>query len=283
MLDMEYVRTIVRLALAEDIGDEDITTKISVIEDRDILGKIVAREDLIVCGIPVLKEVFQQLDDRFLFDILINDSMRAAKNDVILTITGSAKTMLTAERTALNFIQRLSGIATLTAHYVKAIEGTEAVIMDTRKTTPLLRHLEKYAVLTGGGTNHRMGLSDQFLIKDNHIAVAALAFRSDIQKIVQRARTYKPRYKVEVEVDTLEQLDDALHAQPDIILLDNFSIPDLEKAVKKAKGKVFLEASGGITLDTVRKVAKTGVDGISTGALTHSVRSVDISLDIDLC
>ncbi len=282
-VDKDKLRDVVKTALIEDVGSGDVTTEISVLEDIRAVASFVAREEFILSGVFVVDEVFKQVDDSLRLSVMVNDGSVVCENDCVMTVEGSAKSILTGERVALNFLQRMSGISTLTGKFTKEVEGTDAVILDTRKTTPGLRFIEKYSVRVGGGTNHRFGLYDRFLFKDNHIAVAALNFRSDIDLIIRKARSYKPSLKVEVEVDTIGQLKQLLPSEPDIILLDNFSIPDLCEAVSLAKGKAFLEASGGITLDTVRDVALTGVDGISVGALTYSYRAVDISLDMKLC
>jgi len=282
-IDKEKLSQIVKIALTEDIGSGDITTEISVDKNVQAIAEFVAKEEFILAGTVVVEEVFRQVDGSLELDVVVNDGDRVSKNDVIMTVKGSAGSILIGERVSLNFVQRMSGTATLTNRFVKEIEGTDAVILDTRKTTPGLRVLEKYSVRVGGGTNHRFGLYDRYLFKDNHIAVAALNFRQDIDHIIRKARDYKPDLKVEVEVDTLEQLKQVLPSNPDIILLDNFSLLELSEAVSVTKSKVFLEASGGINLDTVRDVALTGVDGISVGALTYSYQAVDISLDMKLC
>ncbi len=282
-IDKKYIAETVRMALAEDIGGGDITTEVSVKPDILAVGKIVAKETLVVAGIPVVEEVFRQVDSGIDLNISVDDGNVCAENSVILTVSGCADSILKGERTALNFLQRMSGIATLTGRFVKEVDGTHAVILDTRKTTPLLRRIEKYAVKMGGGTNHRMGLYDQFLFKDNHIVASIHDFSTDMNDLIKKAREFRSDVKVEVEVDTIDQFKQLIDAQPDIILLDNFSIPDLKEAVRINRGRVFLEASGGITLDSVRSVAQTGVDGISVGAITHSAGAVDIALDLELC
>lgn len=281
--DKEKLSQIVKTVLAEDIGSGDVTTEVSVDRNVQAVAQFVAKEDFILAGTAVVDEVFKQVDESIKLDVIVNDGELVSKNDLIMIVKGSAAGILIGERVSLNFLQRMSGIATLTNKFVKEVEGTNAVILDTRKTTPGLRVLEKYSVRVGGGINHRFGLYDRYLFKDNHIAVAALNFGQDIDRIIRKARDYKPDLKVEVEVDTLEQLEQVLPSNPDIILLDNFTLPELSDAVSIAKGEVFLEASGGINLDTVRNVALTGVDGISVGALTYSYQAVDISLDMKLC
>ncbi len=282
-IDREYLLNVVSCALAEDIGDGDITTAVSVDASVSAVGKITARKPLIVAGIPLVSAVFMQMDDALSVEVLIPDGSFACKNDIIAIVQGPAAPILTGERVALNFIQRLSGIATITAEFVKRTEGTGVQILDTRKTIPGWRLLEKYAVSMGGGTNHRFGLYDRFLFKDNHLAVGAPDLAKDIASIIKKAREYRPDCKVEVEVDTLEQLKKVLPSKPDIVLLDNFSLADLRAAVSIAGESVFLEASGGVTLETVRDIALTGVNGISVGALTHSAPAVDIALDLELC
>ena len=283
LIDKKKLADLVRLSLQEDICEGDITTEVGVGEDVRAVAKLVSKQDIVLAGMPVVKEVFRQLDSGLTLKILKDDGSRVANGECFAVIEGKAKRLLEGERLALNFLQRLSGVATLTAEYVKAVEGTKAVILDTRKTTPGLRFLEKYAVLVGGGKNHRHGLYDQFLFKDNHIASSMHNFKSDIKNIIDKARKYKSDALVEVEVDTLDQLKDLIPANPDIILLDNFSLEDTRTAVSMKPDNILFEASGGITLESVSEIAKCGVDRISVGALTHSAGSVDISMDIELC
>ncbi|MCB1195311.1 carboxylating nicotinate-nucleotide diphosphorylase [bacterium] len=282
-VSQEYLRRIVQIGLEEDIGTGDITTCCSVPEGCIVSGAIVAKEPLVVAGMPVVAEVFRQVDPQLQAMIIAQEGTFRKSGEVLARVEGRARSILTAERLALNFLQRLSGIATVTARYVKAVEGTSAVICDTRKTTPGLRMLEKYAVRMGGGTNHRFGLYDQFLFKDNHFIAASCMEPDALHCTMMRARREYPGVLIEIEVDTLEQLKMVFHEHPDIILLDNFSLTDLKKAVDYVGKKVTLEASGGITLDTVGAIARTGVDRISVGALTHSVKSADISLDFEIC
>ena len=268
---------LVQAALAEDIGDGDATTLALVPEDAIATAAMIAREPLVMAGADLALAVFQQMDERVEFGIEIFDGQQAALGQALLRVQGPARALLTAERTALNFIQRLAGVATLTARFVEQIADTGAQILDTRKTTPGWRALEKYAVTCGGGKNHRLGLYDQVMIKDNHFA----ALDGDIAKAVALAREASPGLKIEVEADTAEQAQVAADAGADVILLDNMSCEELRDAIAQIDGRAKTEASGGVTLETVREIAETGVDFISVGALTHSAPSVDIALDFD--
>lgn len=273
----EKALPIIANALREDIGDGDITG--ALLFEKDIVagGHIIAKEPCILAGIDVARWVFDTLDEKIDFRPFCKDGDSVGKDKKIASIRGSAKNILTAERTALNFLGRLSGIATLTGEFVKAVKGTGAEIFDTRKTTPGLRELEKYAVRLGGGTNHRMGLWDQILIKDNHLA----ALKTNAVKDAVRKAKDRHYKNIEVEVDNLKEFKDALEAGADIIMLDNMRIEDIKKAIKLSKKReVVLEASGGVTLDNIRNIAKTGVDRISIGSLTHSAQSIDFSLEI---
>jgi nicotinate-nucleotide pyrophosphorylase (carboxylating) len=277
----EIVRKTVRTALAEDIGSGDVTS-LAVVPETAIAAAVMrAREPLVVAGLDVAAAVFQELSNEVQLTMLATDGQRVEAGASLLRVVGPARAILAGERVALNFVQRMSGIATLTAQFVEAVRDTQAKITDTRKTTPGLRQLEKYAVRCGGGQNHRVGLFDMVLIKDNHIAVLKNEKPNPIAAAVQRARARYPKLKVEVEADTLEQVQHALDAGADIILLDNMNMVQLRLAVQKAKGRAKTEASGGITLANVRAVAETGVDYISIGALTHSARAVDIALDFE--
>ena len=264
-------------ALAEDRTDHDATTLALVPEAAVATAAMVAREPLVMAGADLALAAFQQVDERVEFGIEIFDGQQAALGQALLRVRGPACALLTAERTALNFIQRLAGVATRTALYVEAVAGTGATILDTRKTTPGWRALEKYAVACGGGTNHRVGLYDQMMIKDNHLA----ALDGDIARAMALAREASPGLKIEVEADTVEQAAAAAAAGADMILLDNMSSDELRDAVGQIGGRAKTEASGGVTLETVRDIAGTGVDFISVGALTHSAPSVDIGLDFD--
>ena len=268
---------LVEAALAEDIGGGDATTLALVPQDAIATAAMIAREPLVMAGADLALAALQQMDERVEFGIEIFDGQQAALGQALLRVRGPARALLTAERTALNFIQRLAGVATRTARYVEAVAGTGATILDTRKTTPGWRALEKYAVVCGGGTNHRVGLYDQVMIKDNHLA----ALDGDIARAVALAREASPGLKIEVEADTVEQAAAAAAAGADMILLDNMSGDELCDAVGQIGGRAKTEASGGVTLETVRDIAGTGVDFISVGAPTHSAPSVDIALDFD--
>ena len=280
-LSAEEIRRVVQLALAEDIGSGDITTLATVPEGA--CGKAVmrAREPMVVAGLPLAEAVFRGLSPAPRTTRVAGEGDRVKAGQALLQIEGPARAILSAERVALNFVQRLSGIATLTNQFVAAIQGTRARILDTRKTTPGLRWLEKYAVTCGGGHNHRFGLFDQVLIKDNHLATLRNASPNPIAAAVKCARDQNPQRPIEVEADTLEQVEQALAAGADIVLLDNMNLVQMRVAVQQAKGQAKTEASGGVNLGTVRQIAETGVDYISVGALTHSARAVDIALDFE--
>lgn len=280
-LSEDEIRRIVRLALDEDIGAGDATTLATVPETAQAFARVVAREPLVVAGLALAEAAFHLLSSEIKVQRTTADGRRSEKCDVLLALSGPARPILTAERVALNFLQRLSGVATLTARFVDAVQGTRAKILDTRKTTPGWRRLEKYAVSCGGGVNHRMGLFDLVLIKDNHLAALRHEPPNAIGAAVARARARFPKLKVEVEADTPEQVQQALEAGADIILLDNMDLEELRTAVLWISGKAQTEASGGVTLESVRRVAETGVDMISVGALTHSAQAVDIALDFD--
>lgn len=265
-------------ALNEDGAYDDITTIATIVSDRRSRATLVARQNGVIAGVPLALEAFRLLDAKCTIRVDCEDGSHVKAGDPIVFVTGHARGLLSAERVALNYIQRLSGIATLTCKYVELVKHTGAKILDTRKTTPGWRALEKYAVRAGGGTNHRMNLSTAVLIKDNHLA----AVDGDVSVAVNRARELAPRgTKIEVECDRLEQVEDALDARADIILLDNMSNDVLREAVKLVSGRAILEASGGVNLNTVRGIAETGVDWISVGALTHSAPAMDLALDFD--
>lgn len=271
-------RPIMEAALREDIRSGDITTIALIPNGASAIARMNFRESGTACGLKIAASVFEELDCFALIEGLAEDGDRVEAGGGVLHIEGEAHAVLTGERVALNFAQRLSGIATLTQQFVQAIEGTKAKIVDTRKTTPGLRLMEKYAVRCGGGSNHRFALDDLILIKDNHIALCG-----GIPEAVQRARDYASHAtKIEVECDTLQQVDEAIAARADIILLDNMSPEELKIAVGKIGGRAIAEASGGVNLQTVRAIAESGVDLISVGALTHSARSLDIGLDIQI-
>lgn len=276
------IRTAVKSALAEDIGRGDVTTLATVPKTLAFRAVLRAREPLVVAGLEFAKAAFLQLSSSVRVEYLVHDGTHVGRGDRLLRLTGPARAILTAERVALNYVQRLSGIATLTAQFVAALKGTRAQILDTRKTTPGWRRFEKYAVACGGGKNHRFGLFDLVLIKDNHLAALQAEKPNAVAAAIQRARKRYPRLKVEVEADTLEQAAQAVEAGADILLLDNMTPAQLRQAVKIAKGRAQTEASGGVRLDTVRAIADSGVDFISVGALTHSARAVDIGLDFEM-
>lgn len=268
---------IVRRALEEDLGDGDVTTICTIAPGGWVQGRLLAKAPGVVAGLEVAAMVFTRLDPRVALTAHLVDGDAVEAGSVVAEIEGPGRAVLGGERVALNFLQRMSGIATLTRRFVDAVRGTRAVIVDTRKTAPGLRALDKWAVRLGGGQNHRMGLYDMVLIKDNHIAAVG-----SITEAVTRVRASDARHRpIEVEVTTLVELDEALALGVDRIMLDNMSRDDMREAVRIAAGRVPLEASGGVNLDTVAAIAATGVDFISVGALTHSIRALDISLDLD--
>lgn len=274
-MDAIIIRSIVESALVEDIGSGDITTELTVPVDAQSSALISIREDGIVAGIEVAELVFATVDPSVRFEKLVKDGDKVSAGTILASIEGSSRSILKGERVALNLLQRLSGIATKTAHFMGLIVGTGTRIVDTRKTTPGLRILEKYAVRVGGGRNHRYGLDDGILIKDNHIVAAG-----GITNAVRAAKENAPHtLKVEVEVRTLDELREALSVGADIVLLDNMDIHTMAQAVELTNGRAVLEASGGVNEDTVAAIARTGVDLISVGALTHTVRALDIGLD----
>ncbi len=270
------INKIIEQALLEDIGTGDITSESIVPSNLKAKGIIKTFEEGVVAGLNITSLVFKKLDSEIIFQEKIKDGTKVTRGKVLAEITGSARTILKGERVALNFLQRMSGIATITSKFCQEIEGFPVRIVDTRKTTPGLRILEKYAVSMGGGHNHRFGLYDAVLIKDNHIAVAG-GIRPAVDSV---RKQISHTVKIEVEVENLSQLQDALRVKADIIMLDNMDLDTMEEAVKIAKGRALIEASGGITLEKVRKIAQTGVDLISIGSLTHSVKSLDISMEI---
>lgn len=268
----------VRAALLEDEAFNDISTLATVVSGRHVRSAVVARQDGVIAGVALAVEAFCQLDSAVTIRVEAEDGTRVRKGAPVLALTGHARGMLSAERTALNYLQHLSGIATLTAKFVDLVQGTNARILDTRKTTPGWRVLEKYAVRCGGGTNHRLDLRSGVLIKDNHLA----AVNGDIAMAVTRARQLaQPGTPVQVECDTLAQVTAALDAGADWVLLDNMSLEMLAEAVQRCRGRAVTEASGGVSLETVRRIAETGVDRISIGALTHSAPALDLALDFD--
>jgi nicotinate-nucleotide pyrophosphorylase (carboxylating) len=277
----QKIRQLISQALAEDLSRQDVTTKALIPGTHKGKALIVAKGRGVIAGTGIAKQVFLKVDPKLEMDIIISDGAEVKPGDVIARIEGKTSSILKAERVALNFLQRLSGIASETASYVQAIKGLSVYITDTRKTTPGLRTLEKYAVRVGGGKNHRMHLANGILIKDNHIA--ALSHRGlGIKEIVAQARQKaSPELKIEIEVKTPDEAIQAAEAGADIVMLDNMNLKDMRQAVRLVKGRVLTEASGGITLKNVRAVAKTGVDRISIGAITHSPKALDISLELD--
>jgi nicotinate-nucleotide pyrophosphorylase (carboxylating) len=272
---MNQMDELLWLALQEDVGSGDATTLALIPPEQESSAVVFGREPFVLSGSYPFQRIFELLDPEVRVESLVRDGERSDINVPVFRLVGLARTLLTGERTALNFVQRLSGVATLTRRMADALAGTKCRLLDTRKTTPLWRQFEKAAVRHGGGKNHRFGLSDGILIKDNHIAAAGT-----VSKAVSRARAGASHgLKIEVEVENLQQLDEALDAKADIVLLDNFSIELMREAVSRAKGRVLLEASGGVTLDTIRSIAETGVDFISSGALTHSARAIDMTME----
>ena len=271
------VDAIIRMALAEDVGRGDLTTEATVSPDALASADLLQKAPGVVCGLPVVEAVFARLDPRVRVTAQVEEGSFDARRRVVAQITGPAAAMLTGERTALNFLQRLSGVATASRRASEIVAGTGARVIDTRKTTPGLRVLEKYAVRIGGASNHRAGLDDGFLIKENHIRAAG-----GITRAVQAAQCRAaPGQVVEVEVSSLHELDEAIGAGATLILLDNFSLADMRAAVAHTRARARLEASGGITLDNLADVARTGVDFVSLGALTHSAGVLDFSLEFD--
>ncbi len=266
----------IRHALAEDIGSGDATTDAIVPVDGGTSATIVAKQPGIIAGLDVAQTAFNLLDNKLRFTSLVSEGARVENGAVVAELFGSARTLLTGERTALNFVGRMSGIATLTREFVDAIQGTRATVLDTRKTAPGLRATDKLAVVRGGGQNHRQGLYDMILIKDNHIDYAG-----SLAQAVQMARAHSKGLEIEVECRTLENVEEALSLNVSRILLDNMSLETMKEAVKLTGGRAKLEASGNVTLHTVRSIAETGVDFISVGALTHSAKVFDVSLRVE--
>jgi nicotinate-nucleotide pyrophosphorylase (carboxylating) len=271
---MQQIDAIIRNALAEDIHTGDITTQALQLKPGRVSAILKAKEDMIVCGVDVAARVFSLLDTDSVFTPRCSDGDFVPSGSIIADLSGNASSLLQGERVALNLMQRMSGVATLTEKYVRAVTGTKARIVDTRKTTPGLRILEKYAVRVGGGINHRTGLYDGVLIKENHIAAAG-----GITEAIRRTRAYIPHtLKIEIETESLRDVSEAIAANADIIMLDNMDIATMQEAVALIAGRATVEASGGVNLATVRAIAETGVDIISVGALTHSAPSMDISM-----
>lgn len=279
MIIPSSVKEIIKSALQEDIGSKDITSSLLIHGNHKSTAIILAKEDFIIAGMVFVKEVFAQVDKKIKLTVLIKDGTLVKKGKIIAKVYGKTRSLLAGERVCLNFLQRLSGIATLTNMFVKQTKGFNAKILDTRKTTPCLRFMEKYAVRAGGGTNHRFGLYDRMLIKDNHIKISG----SVTKALALAKKKYNPA-QIEIEVKNLQELDEALRSKSaGIIMLDNMSVRDMAKAVKtvrKSSRKIILEASGNVNLKSVRKIASTGVDWISVGSLTHSAKAADISMKI---
>jgi nicotinate-nucleotide pyrophosphorylase (carboxylating) len=276
-LTPEQYRTIVRRALDEDIGAGDVTTEATVLTDQRARGIFLIKASCVLAGIDVAIETFRQLEPAVDTRFSKRDGDRCEPGDEAGEVIGLARTLLVGERTALNFLQRLSGIATRARQFVDAADG-RITILDTRKTTPTLRVLEKYAVRAGGATNHRVGLFDAILIKDNHVRLAG-----GIKPAVEQARARRPDLTLEIEAQTLAEVEDALTVGADVILVDNMRTADIRDAVKRAKGRAKIEISGGVTLDRIPELALTGAEYVSVGALTHSAPAVDISFEIEPC
>lgn len=275
------ISKIIYTALKEDIGKEDITTKATISKSKKAIGSFFVKDDGVIAGLEIAKAVFKSVDPKIKFEIKIKDGAQVKYGDVAAVVSGKAHSLLTAERTALNFLQRMSGIATSASIYSEKIKHTKAVIIDTRKTVPGLRLLDKMAVKIGGCKNHRIGLYDMFLIKDNHIEVAGSITKA-VEDCVKYNKKHHTNFKIEVETKNITEVKEALQTKADIIMLDNFEIGQMIKAVELIHGKCKVEASGGINLETVKVIAETGVDFISVGALTHSVKALDISLEISI-
>jgi nicotinate-nucleotide pyrophosphorylase (carboxylating) len=266
---------LIKRSIEEDIGHGDITTTLIIPQESESRALFIAKDSFIVAGFPFAKEVFRLLDPAITFKTFYNEGDRARKRAVLGEVSGETHSILAGERVSLNILQRLSGIATRTRQFVDAVSGLKTRIVDTRKTIPCHRFMEKYAVRMGGGGNHRFGLYDGILIKDNHIEAVG-----SLKEAVKRAKAGNYLAKIEVEIESLKDMKEAIEAGADIVMLDNMSVEDIKKAVKIARGKVKTEASGNIKLKRVREIAETGVDLISVGALTHSVRAADISMKI---
>ena len=279
-LSTELIPNLVRAALAEDVGAGDITTECAVPAELRAKAVILAKEPCVVAGLPLVEAVFAELDSKLKMALPVTDGEVVEAGQVVCRLDGAARAILTGERTALNFVQRLSGIATLARQFVDAVAGTKTTILDTRKTTPTLRALEKYAVAAGGATNHRMGLYDAMMIKDNHRAILARLGTNALASAVANVRRKDARLPVIIEADSLSDVEAALSVGADHILLDNMTAAEMCAAVKLVGGRAKTEASGGVRLANVAEIAATGVDYISVGALTHSARAVDLSLEL---
>ena len=272
---------IISNAIKEDVKNGDITTKATISKSKKAAGKFLVKAEGIIAGLEIAKAVFKIVDPKIKFDVKIKDGSKVKYGDVAAVVSGKAQSLLTAERTALNFLQRMSGIATSANNYSEMVKHTKAKVIDTRKTVPGLRTLDKLAVKLGGCENHRIGLYDMFLIKDNHIEVAGSITKA-VETCVKYNKKHRTKFKIEVETKNLKEVEEAIKTKADIIMLDNFEIDEMKKAVKIINGTNKIEASGGVNLETVKSIAETGVDFISVGALTHSVKALDISLEITL-
>ncbi|AFH48461.1 Carboxylating nicotinate-nucleotide pyrophosphorylase [Ignavibacterium album JCM 16511] len=279
MKQSEQIKKIIKLALQEDIGKGDITSLATIKKNQKAIGKFLVKDKGLIAGLSIAKQVMKTVDSNLKFKILIDDGSEVKPGDIVAEVSGNARAILSSERTALNFLQRMSGIATASNLYAKAVAHTKAKVIDTRKTAPGLRMIDKMAVKIGGCENHRLGLYDMFLIKDNHIEVAG-----SITKAVDECRKFmqkkKKKFLIEVETKNPDEVLEALKCKVDIIMLDNFKIDEMKKAVELINGRCKVEASGGVNLSTIKSIAETGVDYISVGGLTHSVKALDISLEI---
>lgn len=268
-------------ALKEDVKNGDITTKATISKSKKAIGKFLVKAEGIIAGLEIAQAVFKTVDPKIKFEIKIKDGSKVKYGDVAAIVSGNAQSLLTAERTALNFLQRMSGIATSANVYAEKVKHTKAKVIDTRKTVPGLRALDKLAVKLGGCANHRIGLYDMFLIKDNHIEVAGSITKA-VEACVKYNKKHRTKFKIEVETKNLKEVEEAIKTKADIIMLDNFEVDKMKEAVKIINSKCKVEASGGVNLDSVQAIAETEVNYISVGALTHSVKALDISLEITL-
>jgi nicotinate-nucleotide pyrophosphorylase (carboxylating) len=280
MSKQDPIEDLIRTTLAEDIGPGDFTTEAVIDKNESGQARIIAKEDGVLAGLEIVKQTFSLLDDDNQFESHYKDGDRIKVNDIIIKIDGTISSILKGERTALNFLAHLSGIATLTAKFVEKVQGTRAKIADTRKTTPLIRQLEKEAVCSGGGINHRMGLYDMILIKENHIEAAG-GIQNAVNKCKQYLADIKQNMRIEVETINLSQVGEAISCKVDQIMLDNMNLKTMREAVELISGRSVVEASGGVSLETIKSIAETGVDLISVGALTHSAPALDFSLLIE--
>lgn len=275
----EQIKKIISLALAEDIGKGDITSLATVRKNQKAIGKFLVKENGVIAGLKIARQVMKAVDSKIKFNILIKDGSKVKQGEIVAEVFGNARAILTAERTALNFLQRISGIATASSIYAEAVSHTKAKVIDTRKTAPGLRLLDKMAVKLGGCDNHRIGLFDMFLIKDNHIEIAG-----SITKAVDSCRRFmkkkKKKFLIELETKNMKEVEEAIANKVDVIMLDNFKVEEMTEAVKLINGRCKIEASGGVNLSNIKTIAETGVDYISVGGLTHSVKALDISLEI---